>query len=67
MGVPIGDNKVVITTKPETICFDLPKDVENNLKHEINSIIKYDELLAEYAIKTKLGNYCPQVSMEMKY
>ena len=37
MGVHIGDTKVTKTTEPEIIPFDLPKDVFNNLKHEINN------------------------------
>ena len=32
--------------------FDLPKDVDKNLKHEIEFIIKYNESLAEHKIKT---------------
>ena len=39
MGVYIGDNKLVITTKPKTIQSDLPKDVSIDLKHEIYFII----------------------------
>ena len=33
------------------------------MKHEIYSIIKHNELLAEHTIKTTLDNYCPNVSM----
>ena len=51
MGVPIEDNKIVITIEHKTFHFDLPKDVDNNLKHEIDSIIKDNVLLAEYTIK----------------
>ena len=36
---------------------DLPKNVYNNLKHETDSIIKHNELLAEYVIKIKLSKY----------
>ena len=35
MGVHIGDNKLVITTEPKTIHFDLLRNVGNILKHEI--------------------------------
>ena len=34
MGVHIGDNKVAITD-PKTIYFDLPKNVDNSLMHEL--------------------------------
>ena len=40
MGVHIGDNKLLITKEPKTFYFGLFKDVGNNLKHEIHSIIK---------------------------
>ena len=36
MGVQIGDNRLVITTGPTTFNIDLSKDVDNNLKNEIN-------------------------------
>ena len=54
MGVHIGDNKLVIKTKPKTFHFDLPKNVGNNLKHEICFIIKHIELLPEHAIKNEI-------------
>ena len=55
-----GDNKLVITTESKTVHFDLSKIVGNNLKHEIDFIIKCNERLAVYTIKMKLGNYCPK-------
>ena len=54
MGAHIGDSKLVITTEPKTIHFDLPKDVDKNLKYEIDFIIKHNELLAEHSIKSKI-------------
>ena len=54
MGVQIADNNFVITTKPKTFHFDLPKDAAINLKHEMYSIIKYNELLAEHTIKNEI-------------
>ena len=42
MGVYLRDNKLVITTEPKTFHFNLPKDVDTNLKHEIDSVIKYN-------------------------
>ena len=34
--VHIGDNKIMITIGPKTFYFDLPKDVDKNLKYEID-------------------------------
>ena len=44
-------NKFAIITETKTIHFHLPKDIGNKLKHEIDSIIKHNELLAEPTIK----------------
>ena len=44
--------------------FDLPEDVDRNLKHEIEFIIKTNESLAENKKKTILNNYCQNISME---
>ena len=33
MGVSICDSKLVMMIKPKTICLDLTKKVDNNLKH----------------------------------
>ena len=40
---------------PKTFCFnfDWPKDVDENLKHEIEFTIKSDEYLAENKIKNE--------------
>ena len=38
---------MVVMTEPKTFYFDLPKDVDKNLKHEIESIIKTNESLVE--------------------
>ena len=64
-GMHVEDNKLVIITKPKTIHFDLSKDVDNSLKYETDFIIKHIKLLAEHTIKTKLANYCSNISMEM--
>ena len=41
---------------PKTFCFnfDWPKDVDDNLKHEIEFNIKSDEYLAENKIKNEI-------------
>ena len=57
MGVHIEDNKPVIRIKPKTIRLDLSKDVDNNLKYEIDFIIKHNKSLAEQVIKARLVNY----------
>ena len=49
----MGDNKLVITTEPKTFHFDLPKDAGINLKYEIYSIIKHNQILGEYTIKNE--------------
>ena len=46
MAAIIKDNKFVITTEPKTIYLDLSKDVNKNLKHETEYIIRHNEFLA---------------------
>ena len=55
MGTHIVDNKLLISTGPKNICFDLLKDADNNFNHEIYSIIKHNELLDEHTIKNKFS------------
>ena len=56
---------MVVMTEPKTFYFDLPKDVDKNLKHEIESIIKTNESLVEnIKWKTRLDNHCPKISMK---
>ena len=62
MGLHTGDNKLMITTESETVHFNLPQDVDNNLQQEIDSITKHD-LLAEDTISTRLLDNCPNISM----
>ena len=50
----MGNNRLVITTEPRTFHFDLPKDTAINLKHEIYSIKKHNELLAEHTVKNEI-------------
>ena len=61
-------NQVIIIMKenttvirdPKTFCcnFDWSKDVDENLKHEIDFIIKSNESLAKNKKKKRLNNYC---------
>ena len=46
---------MIIIRDPKTFCFrfDLPKDVDENLKHEIEFIIKSNESFAENKIKNE--------------
>ena len=53
MGKHIEDSKLVIITESNTIHFDLHKNVHKNLYHEIDSIIKHNEFLADHTIKNK--------------
>ena len=52
----IKNEKMFVIKEPQNFCFDfdLPKDVEKNLKHEIKFIIKSNEPLAENKIKNKI-------------
>ena len=50
----IGDNKFVMITELKTIHIDLSKDIDNNLKHEFDFIIKHNALLAEHAVKNEI-------------
>ena len=51
----IDDNKLVEITDSKNFhfYFDLPKDIDRNLKHEIDYIIKQNGFLAEQRIKNK--------------
>ena len=55
MGLITLDNKLVIITLPKTIYFDLPNDLGNNVKLEIDFIIKHNEFLAEHAMKNEIS------------
>ena len=55
MGEHIGDNKLVVKAGHKTFYFDLPKDVDRNLKHEIDSIIKHNETLGDHGIENKIS------------
>ena len=41
------NKRLLIIIEPKIIHFDLHKDVGNNLKHEMDSIIKHNKSLAE--------------------
>ena len=58
MEVIIKDNKFVFINKT-----NFPKNVDNNLYHEIDFIIKRIEFLAEHTKKVKLVDYCPSISV----
>ena len=51
----IEDNKLAIITESKTVNFDLSKDLDNNLKYEINFIIKHNKLLAEHTMKNEIS------------
>ena len=52
--ITMEDKKPVVTTGHKTFHFDWPKDVDKNLKHEVDSILKYNELLDGHAIKDQI-------------
>ena len=57
---------MVVITEPQSFYFDFdwPKNIDENLKYEIEFIIKSNESLAKNKIKTRLNNYCPNIIME---
>ena len=55
----------MITIGPETLKFDIPKNVDKNLKYETDFIIKHNEFLAEHTKTAKLVYYCSNISIEM--
>ena len=50
------EESVTVIRDPKNFCFnfDWPKDADENLKHEIEFIIKSDEYLAENTIKSEI-------------
>ena len=46
MGVHIEDQKLAITTEPETFHFVFSKDVDKNLKHKTD-ILEHNDFLAK--------------------
>ena len=59
------ENMIVITdTKIFCFNFDFPKEIDENLMHNIEFFIKSNESLAENKIKkTRLNNYCQNIRM----
>ena len=53
---------MTVIRDPKTFYFDWSKDVDENLKHKIEFIIKSSESLAENKQKTRLNNYYPNTS-----
>ena len=51
----INDNNLVIITETKAIRFDLTKEIDNSLKHEIDFIIKHNRVLAEHRIESKIS------------
>ena len=50
------EGNMVVIRDPKTFCFnfDWPKNVDENLKHEIEFVIKSNESLAENKIKNEI-------------
>ena len=51
----IEEKKVALLTEPKTTHFDLTNFFGNNLQHAIDSVIKYNEFLAEHTVKNKIS------------
>ena len=45
---------LVIIVSPKTIRVNLPRKINQSLKHDIKFIVVCDEYLAEYTIKNKI-------------
>ena len=56
------DNKIVKDPNIFYFHFDLQKDIDENLKHEIEFIMKNKN--RNWTIKLRLNNYCQNISME---
>ena len=54
------EENIIVTRDPKIFCFnfDWPQEIDENLKHEIEFIIKSNESLAENKIETRFNNYC---------
>ena len=52
-----GNMTVIREHKTSYFNFDLPKDINKNLKHEIEFIIKHNESLAKHKIKNELEQF----------
>ena len=52
------EENMAVKRDPIDFDFDWPKDVDKNLKHEIEYIIKDNEFLAENKKEPRLNNYC---------
>ena len=67
MGGFIDDNKLVKITEPKSICIDLPTKINESLEHDIKlRYVSMNLLLNEYAIKTRLSNYCSNMDINIK-
>ena len=60
------EDDIFIIREPKTFYFnfDQPKDLDKNLKYEIEFIIKCNESSAQNKLKMRLNNYCQNISME---
>ena len=47
--------KLLIIADPRSTCLDLNKKVDNNLKHEIDHIIRENEFLVKQKIKNEIN------------
>ena len=67
MGGFIDDNKLVKITEPKSICIDLLTKINESLEHDIKLwYVSMNLLLKEYAIKTRLSNYCSNMDINIK-
>ena len=65
--VNIDENKLVITEiKPFYLHFDLPRNDDSNLKHEVDHFIKHNGFLAEHRMKNEIEQLLFQYKHELK-
>ena len=59
---------MIVIRDPKTFClnFDWPKDVNQNLRHKIEFIIKSNESLVEGKIKTQTEQLLPKYKIDEK-
>ena len=49
------DRLCLIITEPKTFHFDLPKNIDENLKHENDFILEYNKFSTEHTIKSEIS------------
>ena len=64
MGIYIVSNKLLRTTKSNNFGFGLPNNADDNLEHEINSVVKHNEFVAENTIEYEVKQSFRVINLE---